>query len=375
MKTITVIGSGFAALTATRRLRALDASLDITLIAPRPEFIYYPSLIWIPSGLRKGEDLRIDLRAFLLRNGIRFHQGEVTGLEAGGRRVVTKTGTVVNDGLIIASGARFIKQLPGVEQVILPCEGIAAAEAIRDRIQALSEGVIAVGFASNPQEPSALRGGPLFEFLLGQDTLLRRQGRRNRFKLVFFSPASQPGQRLGAKAVERLFGMMHDRRIETHLGHKLKGFEANKVSTDGGEIPADLILFMPGLTGSDWFDATDLPRSPGGLLKADAHCRVQGWDKVYVAGDSGSFPGPEWMPKQARMANRQARTAAANLLLEVAGKLPERTFKVGLMCIVDSLEDGMLVMRTPKRTVSLPPLRLMHHVKRLYEGIYLRPYR
>ena len=42
-----------------------------------------------------------------------------------------------------------------------------------------------------------------------------------------------------------------------------------------------------------WFDATELPRSPGGLIQADAQCRVPGLERVYVAGDSGSFPSPE----------------------------------------------------------------------------------
>ena len=53
MKQITIIGAGFAGLTAVRRLRALDRDAEITLINPRPEFVYLPSLIWIPSSLRE----------------------------------------------------------------------------------------------------------------------------------------------------------------------------------------------------------------------------------------------------------------------------------------------------------------------------------
>ena len=60
------------------------------------------------------------------------------------------------------------------------------------------------------------------------------------------------------------------------MGHKLKGLSASKVTTEGGEFAADLILFMPGMTGNQWFDNTELPRSPGGLLQGDAQCRVPG---------------------------------------------------------------------------------------------------
>jgi sulfide:quinone oxidoreductase len=168
---------------------------------------------------------------------------------------------------------------------------------------------------------------------------------------------------------------MAKRDITTHLGHKMKAFESNKVITEGGEFEADLILFMPGMTGNQWFDNTELPRSSGGLIPADSHCQVEGMDKVYVVGDSGSFPGPDWMPKQAHMADLQAATAAANLLAELSGKPVSETFKVELLCIIDSYSKGMLVGRTEKRSFILPQMLPLHWVKRYFEWMYLRKYR
>jgi sulfide:quinone oxidoreductase len=111
---------------------------------------------------------------------------------------------------------------------------------------------------------------------------------------------------------------------------------------------------MPGMTGNQWFDNTDLPRSPGGLIQADAQCRVPGFERVYVVGDSGSFPGPDWMPKQAHMADLQAKAAAKNLVAELAGQRADATFDVELLCIVDANDRGMLVWRTEKRNWVLP---------------------
>ena len=152
-------------------------------------------------------------------------------------------------------------------------------------------------------------------------------------------------------------------------------FTSSGVETEGGQFDADLILFMPGMTGNQWFDNTDLPRSPGGLIKADAQCRVEGLERVYVAGDSGSFPGPDWMPKQAHMADLQAEAAAKNLYAEWQGMPAEETFKVELVCIVDSQNSGMLVARTMKRNIVMPNMRLFHWMKRLIEWWYLRQYR
>lgn len=375
MPRVTVIGAGFAALTAVRKLRAADRQLEIDLIAPRPEFVYYPGTIWIPTGLRRPEQLVLPLQNFFTRMGVTYHQAAAETLKEGGRVVVTDQGEVANDGLIIACGGRFIRKLPGIEHSFLPCGGVDVTAKIRDRLAELQGGTLAFGFSGNPKEPSAMRGGPVFEFLFGIDAWLRKQGRRDNFKLVFFTPAEKPGQRLGPKAVQGLKREMDKRGIETHLGHKLKRFEADRVITEGGEFAADMILFMPGMTGNQWFDNTSLPRSEGGMIKADRFCQVEGWDKVYVAGDSGSFPGPEWLPKQAHMADLQAAAAVANLMDAFRGRAASHTFKAELMCIVDTRSSAMFVARTGKRNIVLPSFIGFHWTKRFFEWMYLRKYR
>jgi sulfide:quinone oxidoreductase len=375
MPRVTVVGSGFAALTAVQNLREAATETEITLVSPSPDFVYYPGLVWVPTGLRTGEDLRIPLQSFFRRMRVNHLAAEARGLRDGGRILETTAGDVENDGLIIGSGGRYLKKLSGIEHVILPCEEIAAAQRIRDRLKEMDGGTIAMGFAGNPKEPSAMRGGPMFEFLFGIDSHLRKQKRRERFDLVFFTPAEKPGSRLGPKAVQGLMEEMRKQNIRAHLGHKLKGFTEGKAMTEGGDIYADLILFMPGMTGSQWLDNTDLPRSAGGFVLADKHCRVGGLERVYVAGDSGSFPGPEWMPKQAHMADLQAKAAAANLVAELEGRQPSETFRVELLCIVDANDRGMLVARNEKHNLVLPSMRILHWIKRGFEWWYLRHYR
>ena len=372
---IIIIGAGFGALSSVREIRQRDPHVRITLISPRAELHYLPGIIWIPSGLRTREQLVVPLTNFFTRMNVQHMAAEVTGLADGGRVVNTTEGDVRNDALVIASGGRFIKKLPGIEHAITPCEGIAAAEKIRDRLRDMQGGTIAVGFAGNPNEPSAVRGGPMFEFLFGIDEQLKREGRRDKFELVFFNPSTQPGNRLGPKAVKHLLADMARRNIRTHLGHKMVRLEADQVVTEGGAFTANLILFMPGMTGNLWFDQTELARSPGGLLKADAQCRVEGAQQVYVVGDSGSFPGPDWMPKQAHMADLQAAAAAQNLIDGLAGRPQTTGFKVELACIIDALGTGTLVWRTEQRNLLLPPLRLMHWAKRGFERRYLARYR
>jgi sulfide:quinone oxidoreductase len=372
---IAILGCGFAALTAVRELRRRSPDVRITLVAPKAELMYYPSLIWVPSGLRRGADLHIDVTGFLAEQRVEFHAGRVTGLADGGRTVLTDSGTLTNDALLIASGGRFLKAMPGIEHALTICEGSVVAESTRERLARMDGGTIAFGFGTHPKEQGAMRGGPMFELLFGIDTLLRRQGRRDHFKLVFFNAAKEPGKRLGDKAVAGLLREMQKRDIATHLGHKPLGFESDKIRTEGGDVPADLILFMPGMSGPAWAADAGLALSDGGFFKADAHCQVTGADKVFVAGDSGSYPGPDWLPKQAHIADLQAKAAAENLLLALAGKPPVARFKVELICIVDTLDRGILVYRDEKRALILPPCRMFHWAKRFFEWQYLRPYR
>lgn len=60
-KYVVIIGAGFSALTAARALRQKSPEIRISIIAPEPTLLYYPSLIWIPTGLRKGSDIQVSL--------------------------------------------------------------------------------------------------------------------------------------------------------------------------------------------------------------------------------------------------------------------------------------------------------------------------
>ena len=376
MTHIVILGSGFGALTAVRQIRKSKVSAEITVVSPNNHLTYLPSLIWMPAGLRNAADIDVDLAKFFARENVIWHQGSVVNVTDGGRTVQTDRETLSNDYLIIATGGRYIQKLPGIkEHAIIPCQGPQSGQAIHDRINAMDGGTIAVGFGTNPKEPKAVRGGPMFEFLFGIETLLRRQGRRDKFNLVFFNGSDKPGIRLGEKAVKGLLKQMAKKGIKTHLGAKPIRIEADKVVTEREEIPADLVLMMPGLTGPLWLDNTDLPRSPGGFLQGDAMCRVEGLAQTYVVGDTGSFPGPEWLAKQAHQADLQAEAAVANIVDEMAGKPPSHNFKAELVCIVDTLEAGIVVYRRGDRTFFMPFSFLGHWAKRLFERYYLKAYR
>lgn len=372
MQRITVAGAGFGGLNAVRAIRKADGRVGIDLVAPRPAFVFYPGTIWIPTERHRPDQHEVPLGRFFKRMNVDYHQASAAGLSSDGRRLETTAGPIDNDGLIIASGSRAMDRPEGLENAFIPCKGIDEMARLRERLQAVDKGTLAFGFTGNPDEASAIRGGPVFELLFGIDTWLRRNGRREDFRLVFFSSSQRPGQRLGDKAADRLLAEMDKRGIEIRLGVTPTRFEVNRIVTGDAGFDSDLTVFMPGLTGAAWFDRTELPRSAGGLLAADKYCRVADSRRVYVVGDAGSYAGPEWLPKRGHTAENQAAAAACNLLGELAGRAPSKPFRPELIYIVDMQDKAMLIVRSEKATIVSPPLRPLHWLKRAFEWNYKR---
>ncbi|MES9930353.1 MAG: FAD/NAD(P)-binding oxidoreductase, partial [Candidatus Thiodiazotropha sp. 6PDIVS] len=92
MQRVTIVGSGFAALTAIKTLRAKNSTAEITVVSPKEEFHYLPGSIWIPSGIREASDLIIPLPPFFKRMNVKHVQGLATGLSEDGRSLETSQG-------------------------------------------------------------------------------------------------------------------------------------------------------------------------------------------------------------------------------------------------------------------------------------------
>jgi sulfide:quinone oxidoreductase len=373
MPHIVIAGAGFAATKAVKTLRKQGFNGTISLVAPRAEMFYYPSLIWVPAGKRNRSDLVIPLHDFLNKHDVRYVQSCVTGLDVARNHLKLEKGELGFDALLIATGGRYIKKLPGIEHAHVACSGWKQTRTFSNRLANMNSGTIAFGFAGNPNEPSAMRGGPVFEFMFGVDTLLRKHKRRENFELVFFSPAPRPGQRMGDKAVDRILGEMAKRGIKTYLGKKMKRFTRDSIETESTTFKSDLTLFIPGMTGPAWAGDSGLTLSEGGFFKSNEYCQVEGQQHIFVAGDAGSFPGPEWKPKQAHMADLQAEAAARNAIDVLKLKKPSHTFKTELICIVDTLTGGSMVYRSVERSFMLKMIP-MHWLKILFEKLYLRAY-
>jgi len=372
---VLVLGAGMGGVEAAISLaQKLKGKAEIQLISNRDFLYIYPASIWLTVGKRTLEDLSLPLPQLAELHGFTFLHQEVAAIRTAEQTVVTTQQDHAYDYLVVALGSAKLKP-KGVEHILTICGAPTEGMQIQERFLQLVErgqGKIALGFSGNPEDATAVRGGPVFEVAFNFDTYLRQKGLRDRFDLTFFSPSAAPGQRLGEKGLVRIQAAFTERNIHTITGKKIKEFRADGVTfVDDSQIDADLIVFTPGLTGNPVLKNSDLPLTSAGFIPVNNHAAVEGIANTYVIGDSSYFEGPAWRARQGHLTEVMARAAAENIALQSQGQSPTATFhdELNLLCAMDMGNEGVFVYRDDNRAIA-PQGAWVHWAKLAWEKYY-----
>jgi sulfide:quinone oxidoreductase len=374
MNKVLVLGGGFAGLEAAIQLS--KGGLDVTLVSDRPYLYIYPTSIWVVTGERENAQVILDLGDVARRHGFRFLQGAVQSVDGPRRAAVVAGQEIAADHLVLAMGGVPLRP-KGIEHTHAIGGDPENAVRARAALEALVErgsGRIAMGFGGNPSDPSAVRGGPVFELMFNVDTLLRRRGLRERFELTFFAPMASPGERMGSRAAAAIRAMLGKLGIGMRFGTKIAGFEKGAVLfEDGSRLEADLTVFVPAGRGHPVLESSGLPRNEAGFVEADEGCAVPGFPGVWAVGDGAALLGPDWRAKQGHLAEVMARVAAANVLAAMAGR-PERESylpQVGITCLMD-MGNGAAYVHRDARSERMVPLPWLGHWLKKGWGAYFK---
>jgi sulfide:quinone oxidoreductase len=369
-----VLGGGFAGLETAIQLRR--AGLDVTLVSNRSFLCIYPTTIWVATGEAALDDVCLDLAEVARRHGFTLVEGAVESA-SGARRSATVNGVeLAADHLVVALGGEKLKP-KGVEHTFGLGGDPHAVERLKvalDQLVARGEGRIAVGFGGNPKDPSAVRGGPMFELVFNVDTLLRRKGLRDRFDLTFFAPMARPGERMGTNAFEALASMLGRLGIATRFGTKITGFDPGAVQfEDGSRLASDLVAFLAASEGHPVARRSDLPRNEAGFIRVNEGCQVPGFPGVWAIGDAAALEGPEWRAKQGHLAEVMARVAAFNIAAQEAGRAERRSYlpEIGVTCLLD-MGNGAVYVHRDERKERMIPLPVVGHWMKKGWGAYYK---
>lgn len=376
MKKFVVLGGGFAGVEAAIKLRKFG--YQVTLVSERDYLFVYPVSIWIPVKKKTFNEVTIPLSKLQKKHGFALLIDTVSRIETDKNEVILSSNTLSYDYLFIALGMSKVS-MPGLENTHSICGKPAESLVIEKELQKLVDkghGKIAIGFGSNPKDPTAtaVRGGPAFEILFNFSHYLKKLGLRDQFTLTFFAPMKEPGKRMGEKAMGKMEVFFKHYRIEREVGKKITGFRKDAVVfADGSELESDLTIFIPGGSGHQVVIDSGLPVNSAGFLKINELCRVEGFPNVYGIGDVAAIIGHDWAAKQGHIAEVMADVSTFNVHQEIQGKGKRKSYweKLHIVCVMDSGDGAAFILRNHKKSFILPLPVVGHWLKKGW-GFYYR---
>lgn len=388
-KRIIVLGGSFAGMTAAIEMKQrLGDRHDVTVLAKGKDFLFMPSLIWVPFGRRTREEITFPLAPVFEKKGVVFENVEVTRIDLRERHVEDGAGTKrPYDYLVIATGPKLdyedVKGLgpKGFSQSIFSWDDAERAREAFERFVA-DPGPVVVG---GVQGASCF--GAAYEFLFNMSYELRRRGLASRAPLTYVT--AEPflahfgigGFGSGTKMTEMFFKHLD---IDAVTNAKVRELTADEVHLESGQrIPFKYSMFAPRFVGVDPVRALTEIVTPAGFVKVDDHYRTASYPEVYAAGVAvhveppQKTPVPCGVPKTGYLSEEMARVVAHNVVASIMGEpsigLPPGS--IDAKCVLDAGNNGIIMTADhflePRDHAWLIPGPEAHWAKLAFEKYFL----
>src|SRR5205809_6767265 len=333
--TVVIVGAGFGGLRAARALR--KAPVNVVLVDRHNYHLFQPLLYQVATAGLEPEEIARPVRAILRRqSNTEFRMTEVTGLDAGGKRIDTTDGPIAYDYLILAVGGQT--NYFGLESV--PRHGFGLKdipEAIRIRNHVLH----AFERAMLEADPERRRAELTFVVVGGGPTGVEMAGALSeliRLVLVKDYPRLdiKDVRVLLLEATDRLLAAMPAKlrdaaaetlwrkHVEVRFGAAVEDYDGARVRLKGGEvIPARTLIWAAGAKAASLIDHLGLPTARQGRVTVTPTLQVPEHAELYVIGDAAYLEDDgEPLPMMAPVAIQMAETAVGNIRHRIAGEPP-----------------------------------------------------
>ena len=353
MKKIVILGGNFAGVTAALELRRkLGKKADISVISPSNKFLYVPSLIWVPFGKRKVEDISFPLAPILAKKNITFIQDKATKVDPEYNIVYTEHhGKFVYDYVVVATGVGLkydiLENLDPekgyIQGIVTPKLANNAYRAFEILVQ--NPGPVVVGAT---QGASCM--GAAYEYLFNLDKQLRKRGVRKYVDLVWITPEPFLGHfgiggiTLGEKMLKAFMKLYN---IKWYTNAAIEKIEKDQIILKTGEVlPYKMAMLIPPFVGSDvMMNSPELVDDKGFVVCNNGYQHVE-YDNVYAAGLAveviapfKNCVAPFGVPKTGFPSDVMGKTVAQNIknAIQGNGKFVEKPFgKIAGVCVMDA---------------------------------------
>ena len=386
-KHIVIVGTNFGGYTAALELKELVGdNHEITVIANTHKFLFFPSLIWYPFGLRDEKDITFDVRHQYSKHSIKFIEDEVDLFDPPNNGVITRhNGIVSYDYLIIATGPKVdYDYIPGLREHSYSIVGLNPAQRTREAWQRFlaDPGPVVIASAQG-----AACFGAAYEFLFNVRYQLAKNSLDKTCSLTystaepFLAHFGINGFGNAQQMCEWFFKHYH---IQAHLNASIKEVRADGVELENGEfLPSKFTMIMPRFLGIDAVRNTPQLANDKGFIVTDKGYRHHIFPNIFAAGVAvhiappGETPVPCGVPKTGYPTEQMAKTAVKNIIADIKG-LPqvEQAFEdINAYCIMDTGNMGMMIvgdhMVSPREHEYIIPGPEAHWAKIAFEKYFL----
>ena len=338
---VVIVGTGFGGIRAAWGLAG--SGLDVVLVDRHNYHLFQPLFYQVATAGLELEAIAYPVRAMLRRlPGVSFRLAEVTGLDLERRLVVTDTGELPYDYLVLAAGSvtNFFG-IEGIESHGFELKCLVDAERLRNSVL--------LAFERAFVEPDPVRRRAMLTFVVvgGGPTGVEFAGaliELVQFVLAKDYPTLDLGetQVLLLEAAPELLGAMPPRLrgyaarklaamgVGVRFGARVVGVGPEEVRLAGGEtIPAHTLFWSAGVKAAGLADQVPGEKGPGGRVPVGPGLTLAGHDEVFVIGDmASSLHDGAPLPMMAPVAMQQGRYAARAIRARERGQtLPPFRFR------------------------------------------------
>jgi sulfide:quinone oxidoreductase len=388
-KKVLVLGGNFGGLTAALSVKhELDGDVDVTVVSASDRFLFNPSLIWLPFGKRRAEDITFPLAPTFEAHGVDFVHAAATRIDPATRQVHTGAGSYGYDYLVIATGYRNkMDVIPGLEDA-------NSAYTITTLDDATRAGHGWRQFLDNPGPVviGATQGagcfGAAYEFLFNTAYRLRKAGLRKQVSLTYVTAEPFLGHFGigGLPGGEKLLGLFCKKEgIKAITNTAMTEIAPGKLAlADGRSIDFAYAMVIPPFLGQQVVASVPGLADDKGYVPVHDTYQSKAYPDIYAVGIAAAVPVP-WttaipvgVPKTGFPTETQAHTAAKNIAADIRGRAPSAHKKFGdipAVCVLDAGNNGVMIladkMLPPRRAAALIPGPQAHAAKLLFEKYFL----
>lgn len=387
MKTV-VVGGNFAGFTAALELKRMAGpGHEVVVIDKSPNFLFIPSLIWVPFKRREVADIAISKAPIFERRGVKFVHAEAFSIDPDAQLVHTSEGDVAYDQLVIATGPKVKYDVaPGVAEhahYIGNPDGAMKTRAALEKFKQ-NPGPVVIGAS---QSAGCMGAG--YEFLFNFEKWCRENGIRQKVDLHWITPETYLGHfgidgMVGAKAMFKSFFSMFKITAHTEVGIESMDDQSIRLS-DGTVLPYAFSMIMPPFVGVDLVEASpQLEATPSGYIPVGEDYRHPKYPNVWAAGLAVHFslpwsPGkvPFFAPKTGYPSDVTGKIVAKNILRAEQGLplIQKHWGKIPALCIMDAGKKEVLIVSNhlfkPRTFAIMLPNVLYDFSKVLFEKYFL----